>query len=536
MRGIVVSPQPRAAEVGARVLEQGGNAFDAAIATAFCQMVVDPFMCGLGGMGACQFFSPTRKEHGMLEFYNRAGSKVVPGMWEQDVSGYTRISGYSLFEDYRSEVGYRSIMTPGTVAGFAALHQRFATWDWADLLSPAMEILKGGFPLPSYVSLFFDRETQPGLPPASVRLSATEETRRLWLKPDGSFYKPGDVVRNDDMLRTLQRLADNGPDDFYRGKIAQEIIDDLEKNGAYVTADDLRDYKVRWRKPLHTDYRGYDVYSSPPPGGGLTVLETLNFLEGYEFDPGLHGEGDHLHILASAMAWSHTDRKRFLADPDFVDVPVEQLLGQARTREVQDAMGRGELPGDMPPDPETSTTHLSVWDSDDNVVSVTHTIGTSSGVITPGLGFMYNNSMKLASIDQDSPNAMAPGKARTTGMCPTIVLKDGRFAATSGAPGGFVIINSVLQSLLNVLDFDMTPVEAVSAPRIHCEGGPVFCEARILSRAVEELRRRGHRVEHMVQSYPPIMSRAQLVVRHQEGASGASDPRRDGGMAAIARG
>lgn len=536
MRGVVAAPQPRAAEAGAHVLEQGGNAFDAAIAAALCQMVVDPFMCGLGGMGTCHFFSAGDGEHGILDFYNRAGSRVVPGMWEKDVAEYTPISGYSVFDDYRSEIGYKSIMTPGTVAGFAALHQRFGTWDWADLLAPAMEILDGGFTLPYYVTVFFHRETQPGIPDAAIRLSATEEMKRIWLKPDGTFYQGGDTVRNDDMLNTLRRLAQRGPGDFYTGGIAREIIDDFEKNGAYVTAEDLRNYRVRWREPLHIRYGGYDVFSNPPPGGGLTALETLSFLETLGLSAFDHSEGEHLHLLASAMAWAHTDRKKFLADPEFADVPVEDLLGQARRREVQTAIGRGQLPGPTAPDPETSTTHLSVWDADDNVVSVTHTIGTSSGVITPGLGFMHNNSMKLAAVDPESPNAMAPGKARTTGMCPTIVFKDGRAVATAGAPGGFVIINSVLQSLLNVLDFGMSPVEAVSAPRIHCEGQAVYCEARILTRAVEELRSRGHRVEHMSESYAPIMSRAQLIVRDEKGLRGASDPRRDGGVAAVARG
>ncbi len=536
LRGMVVAPQPRAAEVGAWVLARGGNAFDAAIATGFAQTVVDPFMSGIGGMGSCNYYLAKTREHGFLGFHSRAGSKVSPGMWEKDARGQTEISGYTLFEDDRSELGYTSIMTPGTVAGFGALHDKCATWDWAELMKPAMEILRTGFALPTYVEVLF---TMPNLGGEAVRkkqLTRTPDMTKIWVKPDGSLHKAGEIFRNDDLLRTMQRLADNGPDDFYTGELAREIAADLESHGAFITAADLADYRVRWQKPLHIRYRGYDIYSSTPPASGLTALQLLNFLEGFDLAAMDYGGPDHLHALAAAMKWAHYDRKAYLGDPEFVEVPLERLLSKQYAKEIQSAIAVGRLPESSPTPPPEGTTQVTVWDDEANIVCMTHTLVVTSGVVSPGLGFPYNNSMKLAGVSRHGPNALAPRKARNVGMVPTVVFKDGEFVLAVGAPGGSVMISSVVQTILNVLHFGMRPVEAVSAPRIHCEGGAVFCESRLLSTAVEALRSRGHQVKHHPSSFDMMFSRPQLIVKHPDGSvRGASDPRHDGGIPVVAR-
>lgn len=537
MRGLVVAPQPQAAEIGAEVLEQGGNAFDAAVAAAFAQMVLDPFNCGLGGFGALQYIVGASGEHGVLEFHAKAGAKVRPGMWADAIKGKTAFSGYTLFDDFRSEIGYTSIMTPGAVAGFGALHERFCSWDWADLLKPAMALLENGFPISQKIYEMYTRPEQPGLPTGRQRLTASPEMAKVWLKPDGSFYEPGDLFRNDGMLWTLKRLAEAGPDDFYRGKIAQLIADDLEQNGSYVTADDLAAYRVTWTQPIHSRYRGYDVYGVRPVASGMTFLQILNILEHFDLAALDHNEAAYLHLLASAMAWAHADRRQYMGDPDFVEVPLERLLSKEHAAEQAEQIRRGNLPDRTVRPPVPGTTHLTVWDADENVVTVTHSLGSASGVITPGLGFIYNNSMKLFDVEPDTPNAMAPGKARNTGMCPVIFKRDGKMEIAAGGLGGSVIISSVLQSCLNMIEFGMTPVEAVTAPRIHCEGGAVMAEARILRRAIEGLRAMGHPVEHRPRSYDYLFSCAQVIRRCPDGRIlGGSDPRADGGVAAIARG
>lgn len=535
MRGMVVAPQPRAAEVGAAVLAKGGNAFDAAVATGFAQTVVDPFMAGIGGMGSCNYYVAKTREHGFLGFHSRAGSKVSPGMWEKDAAGQTEISGYTLFEDDRSELGYTSIMTPGTLAGFGGLQSKLGSLPWAEVMKPAMDILRTGFDLPGYVADLF---TMPNLGGEAVRMRQihrTPDMKKIWVKPDGSLYKAGERYRNDDLLRTMERIAADGSDDFYRGRLGREIGADMEKNGAFITTADLEDYQARWQKPLHVKYRGYDIYSGTAPTSGLTALEILNFMEGFDLESMEYGGPEHFNVLASAMKWAHRDRKQYLGDPEYVDLPAERLLSKAYAQEIQDAIRKGKLPeagGTRPPE---DTTHVTVWDSEGNVVSMTHTLVVSSGVVTPGLGFPYNNSMKLAGVSKEGPNALAPRKARNVGMAPTLVFKDGEFVLAVGAPGGSVIISSVVQSLMNVIHFGMTPVEAVSAPRLHCEGGAVFCESRVLTPTVKALEKHGHKVKHHPVAYDMIFSRAQLIAKHPDGTvRGASDPRHDGGVPVAA--
>lgn len=533
MKGMVVAPQPRAAEVGAWVLSQGGNAFDALIATAFCQMVVDPFMSSPAGMGACQYYTKDGR-HGSIDFHTTAGSKVRAGMWEADARGQTAISGYTVFDDHRSELGYSSIMTPASVAGFGAIHKELATWDWADLLAPAIDILGDGFALPRYVQNLFGRPIA-GEAFGREQLTATPEMQRIWLKADGSFYQGGDLFRNDDFVRSLKRLAENGPQDFYTGGLAKEMADDLERNGAFVTADDLANYRPRHGQPLHTSYHGYDIYSARPPASGMTLIEILNVLEGFDLASLTFGSTEYYHLIALTMAWAHRDRRDYLGDPEFVDVPIERLTSKAHAAAIRERVLAGEFPDYSDVVLSGDTTQVTTWDAEGNVATTTHTLVACSGVITPGLGYIYNNSMKLAGVKREGPNALAPGKARNVGMCPTLVFKDGKLVMALGAPGGSVIISSVLQTILNIVHRGMTPVEAVSAPRIHCEGGAVFCESRILSRTIEGLRQRGHKVKHQPDSFDMIFSRPQVIVAQEDGTvRGGSDPRHEGGIPIVA--
>jgi gamma-glutamyltranspeptidase/glutathione hydrolase len=530
MKGIVVCPQPRAADVGAEVLRRGGTAFDAALATAFCQMVQDPFMCGLGGMGTLQYLRPATGEHGMIDFHTRAGSKVAPGMWAAESKGRSEISGYALFEDFRAELGYGAIMTPGTVAGFARFHERFCTWDWADLLAPAIRMAREGVQVTSFLHDFLTRKPMPGLPTGKQRVTTTRACAALYLDASGAFHDIGATIRHTGMADTFERLARAGAQDFYAGAIAARIAEDFERNGAFVTAEDLAAYRVREGAPVIGTYRGYTIASNPPPGSGAVLIAMLNILE--EFDLGDRpGSVRHLDLVARAMAAAHEDRERELGDPEFVPVPVEEMVSRSRAAAWAARIREGWLPGGRTGAPPSCTTHLSVWDAAGNAVSVTHTLGTGSGVVTEGLGFNWNNAMKLFDMRPGRPNSIAPGKARTTGMVPTIVRKDGDPFLILGAPGGSVIISAVLTTIVNVIDFGMSAVEAVSFPRIHCEGGPVFCEARVPGDVVEGLLALGHEVRQSAISYDPTMSRAHAILLQGGRVTGGADPRGGGGVA-----
>ncbi len=530
MKAIVGCPQPRAADVGADVLRRGGTAFDAALATAFCQMVQDPLMCGIGGMGTLQYLRPASGEHGMIDFHARAGSKVTPDMWAAASKGRSEISGYALFDDFRAELGYTGIMTPGTVAGFARFHERLCTWDWADLLAPAIGMARADVPVTSFHHDYLVRKPMPGMPTGKQRVRTTRASVALYLNEAGEIREIGDVIRNTDMADTFERLARQDAQDFYTGGIAARIAEDFADKDGFVTPEDLAAYRVREGAPVIGTYRGCTIFSNPPPGSGAVLIAMPNILE--HFDLGdTPGSVRHLDLMARAMAAAHEDRERELGDPDFVPVPVEAMISKARGVDWAAKIRGGWLPANKAVSPPACTTHLLVRDAAGNAVSVTHTLGTGSGVVAEGLGFNWNNRTKLFDMQPGRPNSIAPGKARTTGMVPTIVLKDGAPLLIVGAPGGSVIISAVLTTIVNVIDVGMSAVEAVSFPRLHCEGGAVFCEARVQGNVVEGLRALGHEVRQSAISYDPTMARAHAILLRDSAVTGGADPRGGGGVA-----
>lgn len=532
MKGVVVCPQPRAADAGAAVLSDGGTAFDAALAAAFAQMICDPFMCGLGGMGTLQYFRADTGQSGMIDFHARAGAKVKPDMWEADSQGRTEVSGYSLFDDYRSELGYTSIMIPGTPAGFGLFHEKLCSKPWAELLQPAIDYARNGLPMTPYTRSVWTRYRIEGIPDGMTRITSTDECARVYLHPEGRLYNEGELFKLPDYANTLERLAQKGPDDFYRGELAKIIAEDLAANGSYVTAEDLANYKPQESTPVEGHYRGLTVRSNPPPGSGATLIEMLQILDHVDLGSYAHTSAEHLDAVACAMAGAHVDRNEHLGDPAYTETPTELLISKDRAAMWAERIKAGEIPDANQEAPPSCTTHLGVYDAQGNAVSVTHTLGTSSGVTTPGLGFTYNNSMKLFDPIPGRLNSMEPGKARTTGMVPTMVLKDGKPIVIAGAPGGSVIISAVLQSILNVIDFGMSPVEAVTVPRIHCEGKGVHAEATVPVAVIHALEAIGHKVNHKHESFGMEMSMAHVIAIDEDGTMrGGADPRAGGGVA-----
>ncbi|MCC7426662.1 MAG: gamma-glutamyltransferase [Alphaproteobacteria bacterium] len=535
MKGVVVAPQPRACDVGASILAKGGNAFDAAVATALAQEVDDPFMCGIGGMGTAHIFHAASGRHEVLDFQARAGSLCTPDMYLRNVRGRTALGRATLHNDYSSELGYRSIMTPGTVAGLSELHRRYGSLPWRDLVLPAAALARGGMWVMPYAVEFWTRKPQPGLADGRSRLAASEESRRIYLRRDGTFHEVGDLIPNPDLAATLKAIAEGGPQEFYRGAIGKRIAADLDAYGAWVTEADLHGFAPRDQAPLSITYRGVTVCSAPPPTGGVMLLAILRIMERFDLAAMRHNSAEHLFVLARALAEGQAGRYEIVGDPFFTPFDPQSVLGEAKIEAAAARIRAGLVAPETPPRREEGTTHLSVMDAAGNVVSLTHTLATASGVITPGLGFMYNNSMKLFDPDPNHPNGIRPGKARGTAMAPSIVFRDAKPWFAVGAPGGSAIISSVTQTISNIVDFAMSPAEAVAAPRIHAEGGPVQAEARIQATVIEGLRARGLKVERRPYAYDPTFSRAQVAMA--DGAGGwkvGSDPRTGSGGFAFA--
>ena len=537
MKGIVVCVDPRAAEEGAKVMEAGGNAFDAAVATAFVQMVVLPFSCGVGGMVSSHLYRASDGSHSIVDGCMRAGSRVTSDMWAADSKGEADFNGASLFEDHRSVVGYTSICTPGTVAGLGEVHEKYCSMAWSELLHPAIRIAKEGYPV---TWSFRDSLSSPGAqyqPSGVERISATADSARVYLRPNGSVPDEGETIRNPDYADTLEQVAAKGPDDFYHGELAGTIAADLESNGSFVTRLDLSEYRTSAYSPYKTSYRSYDVYTNGPPGAGPLLIEVLNVLDGLDLGALEHGGVDYLMYLAATLQLANQDRRDFLGDPEVIGTePIETLTSKQRADELRNAVQGGSVGGIAPPHEGPDTTHLVAVDAEGNMASITHSNGDYSGVVTPGLGFIYNNGMNRFDPQPGRASSLVPRKARLHLMMPSIAFKDGAPALAFGAPGGNAILAALTQTFTNVVDFGMTATEAVSAPRIHAEGSTVWCEARTRSDVVAALREAGHTVVQDPNSHGRSFARAQLVIIGPDGTlDGGSDPRSGSGVA-VARG
>ena len=486
MSSMIVAPQPIAVEEGAKVLMEGGNAVDAAVTCAFVQAVVSPHSCGIGGYIILTLgLAPGHPGYGepgflALDAPALAGSPVTAGMWEE-VAIRPNPDGWGYFLQGKvNDIGYRSICVPGTVRGLATMLERWGTISWGQAIAPAARVAEEGFVVdPHLAGGWKSVAAYPEACSPLDRIRANAEASRIYLQ-NGAPYEPGEVLRNPDYARTLRHLAERGAGDFYHGELARRMSEDLAANGSTVTAEDLAEYRIREPQPVVGTYREYTVVTSPPPHGGPTLLALLNILEGYDLAALEHNSPEYIYLVSMAMKAAFADRNLLLGDPEYVEVPLGHMTSKERAREWQERIDQGQeiAVSFVPPGPP-DTTHVSVADSQGNCVALTHSLGSSSGVITPGLGFMYNNSMVNFHPWSGHPNSIAAHKSRTTGMTPTIVYRDGRPLLVIGAPGATRIITSVAQVILNVLDFGMGISDAVLAPRFDCQGDRIVCQARI---------------------------------------------------------
>jgi gamma-glutamyltranspeptidase/glutathione hydrolase len=502
--GMVVAREMHATNAGEAVLESGGNAIDAAVAVAFTLAVTHPSAGNLGGGGFMLIrFADGRST--FIDFRERAPNSASRDMYIDPATGKAT-------QD--SLIGYRASGIPGTVRGFEFAHAKYGRKPWKELVDPAVHLARDGFPVSYALAQSLHNNN------TSEKLSRFPDSKRIFIR-DGAFYEPGDLLKQPELARTLERIRARGAKDFYEGEIAKLLAADMQEHGGLVTLDDLRDYKAIERKPLEGKYKGYGIVTSPPPSsGGIGILQMLGVLEGTDYAKSGAGSAYALHYEAEAMRRYFADRAEHLGDPDFQKVPVSALLNPTYIAKLRAGIDPNKAtpseevrPGELAPYESTETTHFSIVDGEGNAVSVTYTLngGFGSGVTAHGLGFLLNNEMDDFSVKPGEPNlyrlvqgesnAIAPHKTPLSSMVPTIVTKDGKLYMVVGSPGGPAIITSVLEVILNVLDFGMNMQEAVDAPRIHHQWVPdsLSIEKAASPDTIELLRQRGHNIRVVAQ-------------------------------------
>lgn len=530
-QGLVTAMHPLAAAAGAEILQQGGNAADAAVAAAFAVGVVEPFMSGLGGAAYVVAHDAATGRTLTLDGAVQLPQAATPDLFElldPNTQGLG-VYGWRATKDNAAETGYRSIAVPGAVATYATLLERLGTMSLADVLVPAIRLAEEGFPVDWYV--FANAAI------SMSRLQAFPHTMATFFKPDGTPHKPSmidDVLGPDrfkqlELAQTLRTIAAQGPEVFYRGEIGQLIAQHLREHGGVVTTDDLANYQVREREPLWIDYRGKRVAFISRNSGGTTVAEMLNILGGFDLAGLGHNSAAALHLIAEAQRMAYTDRFAYLGDPDFAEIPLAALesaaYAVARRAEINpsgppstQAVGdpwpfhAGGRPAQVAPTDgrdaaDQHTTHLTVVDRDRNIVSLTASLGQlfGSGVVVPGTGVTLNNGMMWFDPEPGRINSIAPRKRALHAGTPAIVYDGATPFLALGSPGGRKVLTAVQQIIHNVVDFGLGMQEAVSAPRIHCESGVVHMDARLPVETIETVRAMGHAVsvreEHFLSSY-----------------------------------
>ena len=492
--GMVVSQNQMASAIGRDVLKDGGTAVDAAVATAFALAVVHPTAGNIGG-GGLMLFRPATGKAVAYDFREMAPAKASPTMFLKD-------GKYDATLHHNS---YLSVGVPGTVAGLHAAWKDNGKLSWKRLVEPAIALARDGFVISPTLARSLGGALRSMKPyPASV----------AQFSKDGVPYEAGETLRQPDLARTLERIAASGPAGFYEGETALLVEKEMAAHGGLITRADLKAYEAKKRIPLTGSYRGYDILSFPPPtSGGTALLEMLNILEGYDLKATSFGSAATSHLIIEAMRRAYADRAQFLGDPEFnPNMPLDRLTSKAYAADLRKTIRLDRASASTPtsftwPTESDETTHLSVVDDQRNAVSLTYTLeaGYGSKIVVPGGGFLLNNEMgdfnagpgltTAQGLIGTEPNLAAPHKRMLSSMTPTIITKDGQLFMVTGSPGGRTIINTVLMTILDVIDFGMNIQEAVDAPRFHHQWLPdrVDYERNGLSPdTIALLKQRGH--------------------------------------------
>jgi gamma-glutamyltranspeptidase / glutathione hydrolase len=520
-RGMVTAEHPLGAEVGATILAQGGNAIDAAVATAVAMTVVEPFMSTVAGSGTMLVHLAGRGETIALDFNAVAPLAAEETMYRIVGGVSAALFAWPCVEDDANVFGHRSVAVPGSIAGLAHALSRWGTMEWRDVLRPAIALARDGFVPDWYLALKHAQYLE--------ELAAFPETARVYLRNGRAIHRPptmnpGDRVSYPDLAQSLELIARDGPDAFYRGAIADAIAEDMARNGGLVTKEDLAAYQVRENAPLTGRYRGLDLAFSPGATGGVTALQTLNTWE--DFAPArIDGRtAGWLDLRARAIRRAFLDRFAHLGDPAFVKVDWERFASAAYGREIAREIRR-ERParGDAGrPEgahtaraPAECTTHICAVDRRRTMVSLTHTAVSlwGSRVVVPGTGILLNNGMIWFDPAPGKPNSVGPGKRALVNMVPVLAFRRGAPYLALGAPGGRRIISAIPQVLSGMADGGLGPQAAIEAPRLHVESAVVEVDDRVGDRALDGLRRRGHDVVPKTETYSTLNFARPVAIR-----------------------
>ncbi len=533
-RAMIAAPQPEAVEAGARVLAEGGNALDATLACAFAQGVVDPMMCGIGGLGALQIYDPKTGAHEVINGLSSCPAACAEDMWAADFErecsdGY----GY-VVRGAPNELGHRAVTAPGILRLFALAHATYGKRAWASLFEPAIGFATEGWAIRPHVQTMFTLdETAYGRRNMVEKLGYTPDGARLYLRPDGAPKRLGEIVRNPELAATLGVIARDGAEAFYTGEIARRIVADMEKNDGLLTAADLVNYRPRRGAPLKAKFHDYTVALPDPPAGGVVVGQMLRILERFDLPALGHNSPDYIRIVAEAMKIAGRDKEEHIGDPDFLVPPLDHLLSDSYADLCADRIKRGERTSLSRVGSDTKeTTQVCCVDADGMVVSLTHTLGVPSGVIPPGTGFMLNGAMNWYDPRPGRVLSIAPGKRRYSSMTPAIVFEGETAVASIGAPGGAWITVAVLQALVNILAFGMTAQEAVSAPRFSATSDVIDISNRIPRATQKALEAQGYQVKRSPVSF--AFAGVHVITRFDGVLEGGADPQRDGYAAGVA--
>lgn len=476
--GMVSTQHFLATRVGEKILNKGGNAYDASIAIAFTLAVVLPRAGNIGGGGFMVMYDKETEKSYSIDYREKA-----PLLSTKDM--YLNQDG-SFNDQMLSTFGYLSIGVPGTVAGLWDVHKKFGSLPWSVLLEDAINLAEKGFEITPFLADILFKYNE--------KLSFFNETKNIFQVSYPNFE--GKLLIQTDLAKTLKIISEKGRDGFYKGSVANKIAKAMKDNNGLITKSDLENYNPVWRKPLISQYRGNNVITmGPPSSGGLHIIQMLNILENYDLKEVNHNSKEYINLLTEVMKYAYSDRSKYLGDPDFYDVPVEKITSKKYGKRIFNdiEIGQSKPVGEVKPGMylETEsheTTHFSVVDSDGNIVSSTYTLNSTfgSGVVIKGTGIVMNNEMDDFSAAPGIPNQfnllgaeaneIAPNKRPLSSMTPTIVMKNNELFFTTGSPGGSRIISAVLQSILNIIDFDMNLEETTKARRIHHQWFPDILE------------------------------------------------------------
>ena len=525
VNGMVSSAHPLASGAGLRILADGGNAFDAAVAVASTLNMVEPYMSGVGGIGLALVYVASEDRVRALNFSGRAPKAADPARFTQETK----------------EVGILSPLVPGNVAGWLTLHETYGSMDRPRLFQSAIGYAEDGFPITHLNSSMIAQ--------SAARLSMFPSASII-LGNNGSAPAPGARLAMPQLANSLKDIAKNGMDTFYKGELAEKIVKGNQEMGGLFTAEDLAEYEAQWQDPIKISYRGHEIFTTPPNSSGFQILQTLKTLEGFSSDDLIFQHPDTLHRFMEAVKLSVTDRIRYAGDPDLVDIPLDGLLSDeyaAKQRQRVDSDKASAVPGEhysrkvpkgslVPGSPEEfdggMTTHFAVADRDGNVVSITQTLGGGFGsaVAVGDTGIFLNNMGFWFDLEEGSVNLIGPGKRVDFVVAPTHTFRDGKFLLSMGTPGSWGILQTTPQMLVNVLDFGMNVQQAIDAPRFrYYTGTRVEMEERFPAHVRKALQDKGHDV-NIIEPWSMSVGGAHAIKVDVDAGvfQGGADPRRDG--------